>query len=463
MRADQNLVMRLDHVSFAAGPDGLASTAQRIGGLLGTDFIDGGVHPRFGTRNMTLPLAGDIYMEIVEVLDHPASDKAPFGQAVRARSALGGGWLGWVVSVDDISQIEQRLGREAAKGNRHRPDGTELLWQQIGVNGLISDPQLPFFIQWTVPAELHPSYGATGDFSLACLEIAGDPQRVSEWLGETVEAPLEDVKVEWVAPNGTPGIVAVAAPDPRRARPDLSLLEPADRCRRAAAGRAPTSGNTADLRAREPRRRPPRPHRRPRCATRCASTGPGARSSTSAAAPASTCPLAPASAAPVVGVEPHPPPRRARASSYALAGQRHASSRAPPRRSPLPDASVDVAHARWAYFFGPGCEPGLRELDRVVRRGGTAFVIDNDPTRSTFGGWFRRGYPEVDPEAVERFWSMHGWTAHGRSTWGGPSPRAPTSRPSSASSSPPRSAEEVLAAHTGTEVDYAVNLWWRHF
>ena len=31
---------------------------------------------------------------------------------------------------------------------------------------------------------------------------------MSEWLGQTVEAPLEDVKVEWVAPNGTPGIIA---------------------------------------------------------------------------------------------------------------------------------------------------------------------------------------------------------------------------------------------------------------
>ena len=213
MRA-QNLCMRLDHVSFAAGPDGLASTAQRIGGLLGTDFVTGGVHPRFGTRNMILPLAGDTYMEIVEVLDHPASDKAPFGQAVRARSALGGGWMGWVVSVDDIAPVETRLGREAVKGNRHRPDGTELLWQQIGVNGLLNDPQLPYFIQWQSPAELHPSHGATGDFSLACLEIAGDPQRVSEWLGETVEAPLEDVKVEWVAPNGTPGIVAVQLQTP---------------------------------------------------------------------------------------------------------------------------------------------------------------------------------------------------------------------------------------------------------
>lgn len=200
--------MRLDHLSFAAGPDGLASTAQRIGGLLGKDFVDGGVHPRFGTRNMILPLAGNTYLEIVEVLDHPASDKAPFGQAVRARSALGGGWLGWVVAVDDITVVEQRLGREAVIGSRHRPDGTELRWKQIGVHGLIADPQLPFFIQWDTPAELHPSAGADPSFSLACLEIAGDPHRVSEWLGETVEAPLEDVKVDWAAPNGTPGIVA---------------------------------------------------------------------------------------------------------------------------------------------------------------------------------------------------------------------------------------------------------------
>ncbi len=202
------LDMRLDHLSYAAAPDGLAATARRIGGLLGKDFTDGGIHPRFGTRNMILPLADSTYLEIVEVLDHPASDKAPFGQAVRARSALGGGWLGWVVSVDDITEVEKRLGREAAAGNRHRPDGTELKWQQIGVNGLISDPQLPFFVQWESPASQHPSAGGTDDCALACLEIAGDPQRVSEWLGQTVEAPLEDVKVDWVAPHGTPGIIA---------------------------------------------------------------------------------------------------------------------------------------------------------------------------------------------------------------------------------------------------------------
>jgi len=201
--------MRLDHIVFAAGPDGLAGTTQRLSALLGEEFLDGGVHPRFGTRNHVLPLADNTYFEVVEVLDHPASDKAPFGQAVRARSALGGGWLGWVVAVDDIKPLEQRLGRESVNGNRHRPDGTELRWKQLGVRGLQSDPQLPFFVQWETDPANHPGTGGSGDISLYSLEIAGDPARVTDWLGRPVEEPLQDVKVEWVAPNGTPGIVAV--------------------------------------------------------------------------------------------------------------------------------------------------------------------------------------------------------------------------------------------------------------
>jgi hypothetical protein len=201
--------MRLDHVSYAAGPDGLGGTAERIGARLGERFVDGGIHPRFGTRNMVLPLTAGTYVEVVEVLDHPASDKVPFGQAVRARSRDGGGWLGWVVSVDDIAKVEARLGRDSVQGNRHRPDGVELRWRQIGVRGLQADPQLPFFVQWQSPTDLHPSVGGSGRLHLGTLEIAGDPHRVSDWLGNSVEGPLEDVAVEWVAPNGAPGVVAV--------------------------------------------------------------------------------------------------------------------------------------------------------------------------------------------------------------------------------------------------------------
>jgi hypothetical protein len=200
--------MHLDHLSYAAGPDGLLSTARRLGDLLGEPFADGGIHPRFGTRNMVLPLCQGNYLEIVEVLDHPASDKAPFGQAVRARSRLGGGWLGWVIAVDDIRVVERRLGRQAVRGNRFRPDGLELRWKQLGVSGLQTDPQLPFFVEWEGDGRDHPSQGASCSVHLERLEIAGDPRRVSEWLGRPVEGPLEDVKVEWVSENGAPGLVA---------------------------------------------------------------------------------------------------------------------------------------------------------------------------------------------------------------------------------------------------------------
>jgi len=200
--------MRLDHLSYAAGPDGLVGTALRLGEELGAPFLDGGIHPRFGTRNMVLPISNGTYLEVVAVLDHPASDKAPFGQAVRSRSEDGGGWLGWVIAVPDIAMVEARLGREAVDGNRFRPDGHELKWKQIGVKGLQSDPQLPFFVQWLGDGGDHPSHDGDPDVTLECLEIAGDPRRVSDWLGRPVEGPLEDVKVDWIGVNGTPGLVA---------------------------------------------------------------------------------------------------------------------------------------------------------------------------------------------------------------------------------------------------------------
>ena len=129
---------------------------------------------------------------------------------------------------------------------------------------------------------------------------------------------------------------------------------------------------------------------------------------------------------------------------------------------PLPDASVDVVHARWAYFFGPSSEPGLAELDRVVRRGGTAFVIDNDATRSTFGAWFRRGYPKVDPRAVERFWSGHGWSRTPLDLDWRFESRADLEAVVRIEFAP-EVAEVVLAEHDGTTVDYAVNLWSKGF
>jgi SAM-dependent methyltransferase len=129
---------------------------------------------------------------------------------------------------------------------------------------------------------------------------------------------------------------------------------------------------------------------------------------------------------------------------------------------PIPAASVDVVHARWAYFFGPGCEPGLVELDRVMRPGGRAFVIDNDPSRSTFGEWFRRGYPEHDHAEVVAFWTDQGWQRHQVDIAWTFDAREDLESVVRIEFSH-EVAEEILDGHDETSVDYAVDVWSRGF
>lgn len=205
--------MRVDHVSYAAEHDGLKATAERVAEQLGVEPVDGGCHPRFGTRNVIFPLAHERYVEVVEVLDHPASYRAAFGQAVRQRTEAGGGWLGWVVRVDDIFVVAQRLNREPVDGYRHRPDGVELTWRQLGVRGLISDPQLPFYVEWS-PESPHPSSDAHTDVTISGLEIAGDPDRVREWLGLPADKTSTVIDFTFIAPHGTPGLLAVTFETP---------------------------------------------------------------------------------------------------------------------------------------------------------------------------------------------------------------------------------------------------------
>lgn len=207
--------MHLDHVSFAVGPDGLAGTTAELGRLLDAKFIDGGAHPRFGTRNMILPLKNRQYLEVVEVLDHPAADKAAFGQAVRERSDAGGGWLAWCVSVDDMTEVEHRMGRHAVPGNRRRPDGFNLEWRQIGTSGMRADPQLPYVTCWDIDPSEHPSQTVESDITLSALDIAGDPKRLADYLGEPAIEALEEIEVRWLAPNGAPGILAAEFTTPQ--------------------------------------------------------------------------------------------------------------------------------------------------------------------------------------------------------------------------------------------------------
>jgi SAM-dependent methyltransferase len=119
-------------------------------------------------------------------------------------------------------------------------------------------------------------------------------------------------------------------------------------------------------------------------------------------------PVFAASARAVTGVEPYEPlVRRATARMAGYANVRLVTAGA--ELLPLPSASADLVHARTAYFFGRGAEPGIAEADRVLRPGGALAVVDLDVTCPPYGDWMRADLPRYDAADVERFFAEQGF------------------------------------------------------
>ncbi len=112
-------------------------------------------------------------------------------------------------------------------------------------------------------------------------------------------------------------------------------------------------------------------------------------------------------AAEVIGVEPDP-------RLVPLAAARDRRARVLPgsaERIPLPDQSVDVVHARFAYFFPPGCDAGLAEVMRVLRPGGTLVVVGNDLRSGDFAELVRAAGTALVPAGgaeADAWWAARG-------------------------------------------------------
>ena len=201
--------MRLDHVSYVTSHDQLADTVQRLGSRLGTTFVDGGIHPRFGTRNFTAPLLDGKYIEVVCPLDHPATEQTPWGKAVSKKAQEGGGWLTWVFSTEDIAPIEEKFGRKAVDGHRTRPNGTDLKWKQIGVKEITDSRELPFFIEWLT--EDHPSKDGNAVAKIAEIVISDTDQLEDSWFREEIVNSLDSIRLELVDPSDYDGEIGIVA------------------------------------------------------------------------------------------------------------------------------------------------------------------------------------------------------------------------------------------------------------
>jgi len=116
----------------------------------------------------------------------------------------------------------------------------------------------------------------------------------------------------------------------------------------------------------------------------------------------------------IIGIEPDPALRTAAVQAAAdlpnaevLAGSAE--------HIPLPDASADVVHARFAYFFPPGADAGLAEVLRVLRPGGHLVAVDNDYRWGEFALLLAAAAvrpPQQTAAAVDAWWRDRGATRH---------------------------------------------------
>jgi hypothetical protein len=188
--------MRLDHVSYVASHDQISDVVNRIGSQIGTAFTDGGIHPKFGTRNFTAPLLNGQYIEVVCPMDHPATDATPFGRAVKKKAEQGGGWMSWVLATDNISKIEKSLGRKAVDGQRKKPNGSILQWKQLGVLEILQDSQQPFYVEWV--SKEHPSSDGVAHTKLSELFIVGEESFSLKTLNEFKSTILKNININFI-------------------------------------------------------------------------------------------------------------------------------------------------------------------------------------------------------------------------------------------------------------------------
>lgn len=203
--------MRLDHVSYAASHDQVIDVIQRIGSRLNGTFFDGGIHPRFGTRNFILPLMGRNYIEVVSPVEHPVLDDSPFGNLVRKRVSDGGGWLAWVCSTNNINEIEKTMARKSIESHRLKPNGSEVKWKQLGVIETLNNSELPFFIEWET--EEHPSQEGFSNTLISEIEFQGDKLKIDKFLGQDCNVVLNPVRAIWKTleeSSKVPGIISVS-------------------------------------------------------------------------------------------------------------------------------------------------------------------------------------------------------------------------------------------------------------
>ena len=167
----------IDHVIY--GVRDLDAASRRFIDELGLPVQAGGSHPG-GTKNAAIQCRDGAYVELLAVED----PSGPLGMWLQNTLADGDRLVGWAVRTDDIDADAARLDVPIQDGSIEMPDGTIGTWRLAGIEAIMSEPWLPFFIQYSdARDDARPDPAEDAPPGIAWLEVCGDASKLSEWLG----------------------------------------------------------------------------------------------------------------------------------------------------------------------------------------------------------------------------------------------------------------------------------------
>ena len=143
MDLTDDLVLVPDHLIVWGDVD---RTAADLGGRLGLEPVDGGVHPGHGTRNALFAMDEDRFLEVL------GPDPGQPGRVWGPADGYVDGTLWWWVarSTVPLEAVRLRLGElgvatgEVTVGGRIRPSGERLEWETVDSDPTVYGEVLPF-------------------------------------------------------------------------------------------------------------------------------------------------------------------------------------------------------------------------------------------------------------------------------------------------------------------------------
>lgn len=175
--------MRIDHVLLAAKD--IEATADLLFKEHGLSSVSGGTHPQWGTANRIVPLGGP-YLEIIGIADPVAAADHPFGRWIGRLTTDGDVLAGLMVEPEDFDAVCSRLSLTPTPGGRSRPDGVRLSWRLAGMVEAMTRT-FPCFIAWDNRDHRFSDDAGVGATGIACVELGGDAEEITAWLGGAVE------------------------------------------------------------------------------------------------------------------------------------------------------------------------------------------------------------------------------------------------------------------------------------